>query len=404
MQAAYFILIARSLGPNSYGAFVAVTAVTNILNPFVGLGSSNLFIKNLRTEKRSANVCWGNGLILTIASGAVCTLLVLLFNLAINLGLHPADLSAICICDLILIRITDLAGSGFTACDRMIDTSIQNVLTSLYRLVGIATLSVVVKNVTLQQWTHVYLLTGIIGAAYAIYKSHQCWGRPLFDWAALREDAVEGVYFSVGTSAQSIYNDIDKTMLAKLSDFASTGIYGAAYRIIDTTMSPIRALLSAAYPRFFKVGTEGLGATYAYALTLIKRSALYGAMMFVILFVLAPALPLVLGSKYQSVVPAVRGLAIIPLLRCVHLFLADALSGANLQNLRTLLQVLIAVLNIGLNFAILRRWSWQGAVATSVACDALLVAVLWYTIVRINRIGTAPALKDWEAVAERSHV
>ena len=61
----------------------------------------------------------------------------------------------------------------------------------------------------------------------------------------------------------------------------------------------------------------------------------------------APVLPHILGSKYEAVVPAVRWLALIPLLRCIHSFLADALSGAGLQRTRTGIQVFVAVINIG---------------------------------------------------------
>ena len=38
IQAAYFIVIARSLGPGQYGGFVAATALANLISPFVGLG------------------------------------------------------------------------------------------------------------------------------------------------------------------------------------------------------------------------------------------------------------------------------------------------------------------------------------------------------------------------------
>ena len=70
----------------------------------------------------------------------------------------------------------------------------------------------------------------------------------------VRED--RRIFFSVSSSAQSIYNDIDKTMLGRLSTMADTGIYGAAYRFIDVSMTPVRSLISAAYPRFFKIGAE----------------------------------------------------------------------------------------------------------------------------------------------------
>jgi O-antigen/teichoic acid export membrane protein len=65
------------------------------------------------------------------------------------------------------------------------------------------------------------------------------------------------------------------------------------------------------------------------------------------------------------------------LLRCIHSFLADAFSGAGLQRVRSAIQVLVAFTNIGLNLAILPRYSWRGAAWASLGCDALLVAAFW---------------------------
>jgi O-antigen/teichoic acid export membrane protein len=93
---------------------------------------------------------------------------------------------------------------------------------------------------------------------------------------------------------------------------------------------------------------------------------------------LAPILPHILGPKYDAVVPAVRWLALIPFLRCLHSFLADALSGAGLQRARMTIQVVAALINIALNLVILPRYSWRGAAWTSLGCDGLLVAMFWF--------------------------
>jgi O-antigen/teichoic acid export membrane protein len=66
IQAAYFVLIARSLGPDAYGAFVTVVAMAALLGPFSGLGTATLFIKNVRSGKREASICWGNGILVTM--------------------------------------------------------------------------------------------------------------------------------------------------------------------------------------------------------------------------------------------------------------------------------------------------------------------------------------------------
>jgi O-antigen/teichoic acid export membrane protein len=385
IQAAYFVLIARSLGPDAYGAFVAVVAMAGVLGPFSGMGTPNLFIKNVRSGKRDAAICWGNGMLLTVLSGTLFSALVVGLSFVFHLKTGPFVILIVCTSDLVFMKVTELAAFGFAASDRMKQTSIQSVVISLLRLAGIAALMAVVHQVTLRRWVVAYLLTSLLGTTYAIWKGSQLWGRPSIDLRALREDVAEGVFFSIGSSATTVYNDIDKIMLSKLSDFASTGVYAAAYRVIDVSLTPVRSLVSAAYPQFFRKGVAGMRATYSYALSLIAKAAIYGALTFAGLWLCAPVLPHILGNKYDAVVPALRWLALIPLLRCFHVFLADALSGAGFQRIRTGIQVLVALINIGLNLIILPRYSWRGAAWTSLGCDGLLVAMFWFTALYYRR-------------------
>ena len=379
IQAAYFVLIARILGPEKYGAFVAVVALVAVLSPFSGLGTNNLFIKNVRSGKRSAEICWGNGLTATMASGTAFSAVVFAINYAFHLRMPFFVVAAVCISDLLLLRVIELACFGFGAVDRMKENAIQNVIGSLPRLIAIAVLSVGWRRVTLQEWVGAYLVASTVSTLYACYRAHTIWGAPRFNWYALREDVAEGVYFSVGTSAATIYNDIDKVMLGKIS-FAATGIYAAAYRLIDVSMTPIRALVSAAYPHFFRRGLDGMGSAHAYATTLIKRACVYSAALFAVLWLSAPLLPLVLGTNYAETALALRWLALLPVLRSVHTFLGDSLSGAGFQGLRSAIQVTIALINIALNLAVLPKYGWLGAAWTSLASDALLLLSFWIAV------------------------
>jgi len=385
IQAAYFVLIARSLGPDSYGAFVAVVALAATLGPFSGMGTPNLFIKDVRSGKREAAVCWGNGLLLITLSGSALTALVLAINSIFHLKSGLFVVLVVCVSDLIFMKMTELAAFGFAASDRMKDTSIQSVVLSFLRLLAIAILVVTIHSVSLSQWVWAYLATSILGTLYALYKGTQLWGRPIFQIATLREDITEGIFFSISSSATTIYNDVDKIMLGRLSDFASTGIYSAAYRIIDVSMTPVRSLVSAAYPQFFKKGVGGMRETYPYAKSLILKSSLYGAAIFTGLWLFAPVLPSLLGKQYIAAVPALRWLALIPFLRCFHVFFADALSGAGFQRTRTAIQVGIGIINVGLNLVILPRYSWRGAAWTSLACDGMLVVVFGVTALYLFR-------------------
>ena len=377
IQATYFVLIARSLGPTAYGAFASVVALAAVLGPFSGIGTTNLFIRDVRSGKREAVICWGNGLLITVVSGSLLTVLVLVVNNLLHLKTSSFIVLVVCISDLIFMKITELAAFGFAASNRMKDTSIQSVVVSLLRLLAIGILVLTVHPVSLSEWVWAYLVSGILGTGYAVFRGTALWGRPKLQLSSLREDLSEGLFFSISTSATSIYNDVDKIMLGRLSDFVSTGIYSAAYRLIDVSMTPVRSLVSAAYPVFFKKGVGGIAATYPYAKSLIFKASMYGTAISASLWICAPILPLVLGRQYILAVPALRLLAPIPLLRCFHVFLADSLSGAGFQRTRTAIQVGVGLINVVANLFILPRFSWRGAAWTSVACDGLLVVVFW---------------------------
>ena len=385
LQSTYFVLVARSLGPNAYGAFATIVAMASLLAPFAGIGTANLFIKNVRSGKRGPAVCWGNGILLTAVSGISLSALAVALTFLIRLQTGALIVAIVCLSDLVFLKITDLAAFGFTALDRMKQTSIQSVVVSLLRLAGIAGLLATAKAVNLNRWVWVYLLTAVLGTAYAVVKGSQMWGRPATSLQALREDVAEGVYFSIAGSASTVYNDIDKIMLSRLADLSATGVYAAAYRVIDVSMIPVRSLAAAAFPHFFRRGLDGVGATYLYALSLIRKAAAYGLLASAGIWLCAPLMPYVLGPGFASSVAAVRWLALIPLMRCIHSFLADALSGAGLQRTRTAIQVLVALANIGLNLAILPRYSWRGAAWTSLACDGFLVAAFWSTVLVCRR-------------------
>jgi O-antigen/teichoic acid export membrane protein len=380
IQAAYFVLLARSLGAEAYGSFIAIVATAAILSPFSGLGTGPLFVRDVRSARHDAALCWGNGILITIVSGSLLAGLAVLFGLISGMHTGIWAIAAIYLADLVFMRITELAAFGFGASWRMREAAIQNVVISLLRLIAIALLVAVTHRVTLTSWAVAYALATVLGTIYALIRATRLWGPPRLHFAHLRGNLLEGLYFSISVAATTIYNDIDKVMLARLSDLTSTGIYGAAYRLIDVSMTPVRSLISAAYPQFFEKGAKGIRATFGYAKHLIRRSMVYGVAVAVSLWVIAPVLPHLLGSSYRSAVPALRMLAVIPFLRCIHAFLGDSLSGSGHQAVRMLVQVGIAALNIALNLVVLPRWSWRGAAWTSVACDGALVIVLWLTV------------------------
>jgi O-antigen/teichoic acid export membrane protein len=378
IQAAYFIIIARYLGAGSYGAFIAVTALISAISPFVGVGSGNLLVKNVARDNSLFQAYWGNGLLMIVCSG----LLLLAIVVTLSRFLLPREIPSLVlvlvgVSDLIFVRVLDLAAWAFQAWEMLAHNAHLNVLISLTRLIGIAGLALAASHATVTAWSAVYLAGSVVAALISV-----CWitlkfGRPRLALRRVRNEILEGLYFSVGVAAQTFYNDIDKVMVARLSTLEAAGIYAAAYRLIDVAFIPIRALLNAAYPAMFRRGAAGLKHSLHLGRRLLVRSLAYPVFIFGALLVAAPVVPRVLGHGFSEATEALRWLSLLPLLKTIHYFVSDALTGAGHQGLRTLTQVGVAIFNTLINLWLIPAYGWRGAAWSSLASDGLLAIALW---------------------------
>jgi len=106
----------------------------------------------------------------------------------------------------------------------------------------------------------------------------------------------------------------------------------------------------------------------------------YAALMFFVLLGAAPVVPMILGAEYARTAEALRWLALLPLFKAIHYFLADSLTGAGYQGTRTAMQILVAVLNVGLNLWLIPAYSWRGAAWASLASDGALVIAMYAAV------------------------
>jgi O-antigen/teichoic acid export membrane protein len=395
VQAVYFVLIARALGARDYGAYAGVLAIVAIAAPFASLGTGSLLIKHVSRDRRQFPVLWGTALVTTLCTG----LLLLGLVLGVARFVLPASIPlqlvlVIGAADLIFVRLVDIGAQSYQAHDRLSRTAVLQLLLSPLRLGAAVILIAMTPAPTALQWGWVYLASAAVGGGIAvILVSHEL-GRPEFHLRHLGTEWREGTFFAITLSAQSATNDIDKVMLARLASLEAAGVYAAAYRLVDVAFLPVGALLVAAYSRFFQHGVRGMRATASYGRRLLGVGAAYGLFAAAGLYFVAPGLPALLGQEYEQAVGAVRLLAVLPLLKAIHYFGADALTGAGYQGLRTLVLVVVAALNVLLNLWLIPLYSWRGAALATVLADGLLAlaiwAAVWYLARDGKRIGGSP--------------
>ncbi len=377
IQAAYFTVIARSLGATNYGAFISVAALAGILFPFATMGSGFLLIKNVSRDESLFFAYWRRGLITTaVFSSIFFMVVVLISSFALPPSIPRRLVWLVAFSDLFGLSIIGMCAQAFQAFDRLNWTATINVLLSSGRLVGALVLVAYHRHPSALQWGYIYFCSTAVVVVAAWFLVATKIHSPKFRRQRLATESREGLYFSVGLSAQTIYNDIDKTMLARLGSLDAAGIYGAAYRLIDVSFVPVSSVLAAAYPNFFRVGANGISAGLAFGKPLLLRALGYSILVAVVLLMFSGVVPYILGAEYARTAEALRWLSLLPLLKATHYFLSDALSGAGFQGVRSSIQAGVAGFNVLLNFWLIPAYSWRGAAWSSIASDALLAAAI----------------------------
>ena len=397
VQFAYFVLIARLLHREGYGAFAGTVALVAVLAPFAGWGSGNLLVKNVARDPSSFGRYWGRALIVSCASAGLLTLLAL--ALAWLILPHSVPLSIVlwvAISDLLFTRVLDTAALAFQAVHDLFKTAVLSVLFSVGKLVGVLLLWWIGGTDQLATWAMLYLAgSAVVSVGGCLWVTSEL-GRPQWDMAGWRREFGEGFYFASSFSAQRIYMDSDKALLTRLGSLEATGIYTVAARIVEVAFIPVYALLAAAYARFFTSGQQGVHGTLGLSRRLIPYALAYSVAAGVGLYVLAPLLPRLVGEEFAESVSTIRWLAVVPLLMTLHRFAADSLTGAGWQARRTHIEFAAAALNVLLNLALVPTYSWRGTAWVTIATELLLIVALGlalFSIARSDRGGHAADVK-----------
>ena len=209
-------------------------------------------------------------------------------------------------------RLAEVGGQAFQAFEQLKLTALLTSLTSVARLLAAAGMVLVLHHATVRQWVIASLCVSCLSAAVALVLVTTRLGWPKVNLRLLRERALEGVGFSIAASTTSVYNDLDKAMLSRYGMLAANGIYSMAYRVIDMSCTPIRALQSAAFPRFCQTGRNGARSSIAFTHKLLGKTLPFGLLAAAAMFLAAPIIPHIVGRSFTNSVSALRWLCLLP--------------------------------------------------------------------------------------------
>ncbi|RZM81787.1 flippase [Leptolyngbya iicbica LK] len=362
IQTAYFVILARTLGPSEYGVFVGITALATMINSFASWGCSEILVKHVSVDRSLLKYYWGNALLTVFVMGTLLTVLFTAIGPALSGGnFPPVVIALIFIADLIGFNISSASSAAFLATGQAKVTAFKSILIGFTKLLAAIALALVLEQTTSLQWAYLYCFSTMLPAILSIWMVNAWLDKPQVSIPRLKKEFVQGFYFSISQSSDFINENIDKIMLASAASLQATGLYGAGFRILTVFKIPILSVAGATFPRFFQHGAEGISGSYRFAKKLLPMAFAYGLGMAVITVVMSPYVEPLIGEGYAEIDALLKLLAPVPLLIALQIVVGDTLTGANHQSYRTSIQVFAAALNVVLNLWLIPRYSWQGA-------------------------------------------
>jgi O-antigen/teichoic acid export membrane protein len=384
VQALSFILLARLLGSREYGILIGAVAFVSLFSQYSGAGSGSVFLRYVSVHPEQAAVYSGNMLLSLAIFG---TALVAAVTVAAHYVLSSTSLTlvlVVAVSDCFLRQIATMTAQVFQAFEHMKITAFLTSLTNFARLVTVGAMLLVYHQGTSTQWAWASAGVSALAALVSVVLVQRQVRGVSFSFPLLKKRAVEGFGFSFAASTNSIYNDVDKTMLSHYGMNVANGIYSTAYRVIDIATMPIWSIYTSALPRMFREGKVSIEKNSRTARKLLSSGIMAGLAASILCYFCAPLVPLLAGKSFAASISAIRWLCLLPVFRAFALSAGAGLTTSGNQTMRTCVQVIAAAFNFGINLYLIPRYSWIGAAWSSLLTDAFMGIGNWmiYLLIR----------------------
>lgn len=376
LQATLFLGVARSLGAEGYGQFVATLAITALFAPFVGLGSAAWLQRQTARNPEAFPAEFGRAFLLILLSGPILFALALLGgNGLLGSRVTWEMLVVIALAELICNPLVELCACAFKVFERMWPVILLTGGMVFARLLAFGIL-LANQGMSPGLWAIGYFMSTAVFTVAALLYTYSNLGRPYLRVQGVVQTALEGIYFALGGASERIQSDIDKALLVRLDSAYTAGVYSAAYRLVDMAMLPIHSLLAAATARFFRAGEGGTQASARYALRLLPGPLAYALIMGTVLLSTAGLLPWMLGSSFADSESVVHWLAWLPAVMLIRVWLTTIAGVSGHHRLSAVAVASGAACNAALNLLWIPRYGWKGAALATFAAEGWVILLL----------------------------
>lgn len=378
---AYFMVIARALGPEDLGKYYFAISFTTIFAIFIDIGLTNVITREVAKTPEKAQKFLGSVLAVKIPLSIISFLAMALF---INFLGYP-ELTKQLVYISSISMILDSFTLTFYAISRGFhNLSYESIGSIIFQLVILITgLFVLRENLGLIWLIATLALASVFNFLYAFILLNKKWKVKIifeYDKIFIKSLIAITIPFSIYAIFQRLYTYLDTVFLSVLAGDKYVGIYQVPFKIIFALQFLPMAFTASLYPAlssYWHNNKEQLAITFERAmnyLIIISLPIAFG------IIILADKIVLLFKSGYSEAVLPLQ----ITMVSLVFIFLNFAvgslLNACDKQKINTINMAVVLITSIILNIVLITNFNAVGASIT-VLFTNLLMFILGMRIV-----------------------
>lgn len=379
-------VLARVLGVGDFGTYMYVMTYVSYFGILSDAGLGRLLIRDVARDRATAQEYLGQitALRLTLAAAAYALMLVVALVIA-----TPSDrTSYVAVAGLSLFTgaVSGVLASMFNAREEMRVAALFGllsssatavlVLTALLAGAGLAGIFTAATLATVPPLAFLLIMWRRRERGPRLKASWQFWRK------ALRQSYAYAILGLVGV----IYFRIDALMLTWIDSAEATGIYTAAYRLLDAVTDAPGVIVAALFPMLARMHRGPRARLRRAYLSALGTLTLLGLPVMLLLIALArPIITVLYGDDYLESVTVLRILAVAVFL--IFVDTANTLVLYSGDNLRTVMLLSVGTMtaNVVLNLILIPRYSYNGAAVATILSTAVSLLIFTPLVLRSLR-------------------
>lgn len=368
----YGILVARQLAPDGYGLFAANYAIAGVTIFLVNFGMDTWMLREAGSRHGPERL---SGVVLQtkLTMGIVWALLLVGIAPVFRPDLFPRVLLAIVVIDQLCDSLLNTFVSGLNIATRTVHASRVLLITRVGRLITALVLIFILQSQNPMDYAVLRLSATVLGNYLGWLFLRPAWSGVGFAVPAktLRASAS----FLLPELLALVYAQIDVSLLGFLTTIEEVGEYSPAVGLINAItvvpasifyiLVPILTNIFLNTPKRFPGAVRQMGFIYlGTGLFLASITAL----------VLSPTISILLGARYINTGQLVLLMSPILLLKSLSFAGATYLVVVGKQVKRVWVQLVSAILNVGLNFVVIPVYGSFGAGVVYLISELVLAA------------------------------